>query len=185
MQVTCFFDYACSYSYKLFRWLRVVQRENPELRVDWRTFSVKAVNEDGDSASTLRPSSLSSTALALAHAARDADFSFYHAKVFQAMHEGAPIDQEVLYRIAADAGVDVQRFARDERRWLLSVAEEHDDAERRYNVFGTPTLVLNGQSVFLKLNKAPDPGEELHVWESLCCVATCYPEVLEIKRPPG
>jgi protein-disulfide isomerase-like protein with CxxC motif len=190
MQVTCYYDYNCRYSYKMMMWLRSVQERGADLSLDWRTFSLREINRDADEPSPFDNfSSTSVLALALAHAARFGDFNHYHNTVFQAIHRGAQqarrhLDEEDLYRIAADAGVDVTEFNNERDRWFESVAEEHRQAFKDANVFGTPTLILNGRaSVFLKLAEVPPPGEEDHVWQSLCCVATCYPELLEIKRP--
>jgi len=187
--VTCYFDYTCPYSYKMLLWLRGVQQRGADLTLDWRTFLLKEVNRGLDEPSPFEEeSSLPVLALALAHAARSADYDSYHDAVFQAMHRGGQgrrqINEEDLFKIAVDAGVDLAGFERERDRWVNAVAEEHNHAFKSVNVFGTPTLILNGRTaVFLKLGEPPPPGEEDHVWNSLCCVATCYPELLEIKRP--
>jgi predicted DsbA family dithiol-disulfide isomerase len=190
MEVTCYFDYMCPYSYKMFLWLRGIREQGAELKTEWRTFSLKEANRRPDEPSSFEDKeNLSTLALALAHAARTADFNHYHSSMFQAMHRGGrgrrELDEDDVLKIAVDAGVDVGAFERDRDRLMSAVAEEHRSGAEGHNIFGTPTLILNGRtSVFLKLGEPPPPGEEDHVWNSLCCIATCYPELLEIKRPP-
>lgn len=192
MQVKCFYDYTCSYSYKTMLWLRAAEATGANLSVDWRSFSLREANRDEGTPSSFTGSGTLGTsvlALALAHAARAVDqatFERYHAGVFDAMHaNGARVDQDALLRLAGKAGVDTDAFERDQDRWVRAVREEHHVAQDRFNIFGTPTLVMeNGATVFIKLAEMPSPGDERQVWEALCCLAVCHPEVLEIKRPP-
>ena len=192
MQVVCFYDYVCSYSYKTLLWLNVVKETEPDLTLEWRTFSISEVNRVEGTPSPFEDpeiTSISVLALALAHAARGtdgADFEKYHEAVFAAMHDdGQHLDRQALLSIAAEAGVDTEDFEHDRTRWLRAMVNEHRLAETGFSVFGTPTLIVGtgGASVFVKLAVLPSPGEEQRVWESLCCLAACHPEVLEIKRP--
>jgi predicted DsbA family dithiol-disulfide isomerase len=192
MQVVCFYDYVCSYSYNTLRWLKTVKEVEPDLTIEWRTFSISEANRVEGTPSPFDAPEITSTsvlALVLAHAARGtdgADFEKYHEDVFAAMHEdGHHLDRQALLEIAADAGVDTESFERDRTRWLRAMVNEHRLAETGFSVFGTPTLIVGtgGASVFLKLAVPPSPGDEQRVWEALCCLAACHPEVLEIKRP--
>jgi 2-hydroxychromene-2-carboxylate isomerase len=186
MQVTCYYDYTCPYSWKAYVWLDRLQGAGADLVVDWRTFSVKEANRDQTRPSAFEGEgahSVSVLALALAHAAREADFSCYHRGVFEAMHaDSRRVQPTDLVEIAVTAGVDVGRL--DRVHWLRALAAEHREGAERFGVFGTPTLVLDGEAVvFLKLAQPPEPGEESRLWESLCTLARCHPELLEIKRP--
>jgi predicted DsbA family dithiol-disulfide isomerase len=188
MQVTCFIDYTCPYSYRAMVWLHAVRDAGADLGVSWRTFSLKEAHRDpgtGSAFDDLELSSSSTLALALAHAARGADFHAYNHAVFEAMHgDGQRLDKRALLDIARAAGVDTDTFERDPVPWLRAVAAEHRDAVSRYGVFGTPTLVLAEQGVvFLKLSEVPSIGDQATLWESVCTIARCHPEFLEIKRP--
>lgn len=188
MHVNVFFDYTCPYSYRVLTWIDAVVLSGGDVDVCWRTFSLKEANHDHDSPSPFDDreiSSISVLALALAHAARNAEFDRYHRSVFEAMHrDGHRLGEGELMALAAAAGVDVATFDQQRSRWLTAVAQDHREGVVRYGVFGTPSLVLeDGEVVFVKLASTPQRGQELALWESLCTVAQCYPEVVEIKRP--
>jgi predicted DsbA family dithiol-disulfide isomerase len=192
MQVSCYFDYTCPYSYKALTWLRAARGGGADLEVAWRTFSLKEANRDPGTPSPFDDpgiSSVSVLALALAHAARQAagpaDFDRYHLAVFQAMQvQRRRLDERALLELAGAAGVDVAAFDHDRARWLGAVAAEHRQAAGRLGVFGTPTLVLEGGAViFIKLATPPAAGWAGELWQSLCTIARCHPELLEIKRP--
>lgn len=188
MHVNVFFDYTCPYSYRVLPWIEAVVRAGQDVAVSWRTFSLKEANHDYDSPSPFDDpeiSSISVLALALAHAARKAEFDRYPRSVFEAMHrDGRRLGEGELLALAAAAGVDVATFDQERPRWLAAVAQDHREGEARYGVFGTPTLVLDeGEVVFVKLASTPQRGQELGLWESLRTVAKCFPELVEIKRP--
>lgn len=188
MQVNVFFDYTCPYSYRALPWIEAVVRGAVDVAVCWRTFSLKEANRDQGTPSPFDDpeiSSMSLLALALAQAAREADFDRYHRSVFEAMHhDGRRLGEGELLALAAAAGVDVATVEQDRPRWLEAVARDHSEGIGRFGVFGTPTLVLDeGEVVFVKLASAPQPGQELGLWDSLRTVAQCFPELVEIKRP--
>lgn len=186
MQVTCWYDYTCPYSYKAFCWLEALQAAGEGIEVAWRPFSLREANRDPGSPSVLDdPTTDSVSVLALALAPATADFDRYHRAVFGAMHaEHRRLERAGLLRLAAEAGADVGRFEADPARWLSALAAHHYEGTTRFGVFGTPTLVLDGEAVvFLKLADPPAKGEETGLWRSLCTLARCHPELLEIKRP--
>lgn len=188
MHVTCFYDYTCPYTHRAFRWLARLEESAAGFHVDWATFSLKEANREPGAPSAFeetRISSVSVLALALAHAARKADFPRYHQAVFHAMHEESrrPAAPELL-ELAARAGVDVAKFDRQRDRWLAAVADEHREGVRRFQVFGTPTLVTDDHAaVFLKLASTPLTDQDAELWHSLYTLARCHPELIEIKRP--
>ncbi len=184
MQVTIYYDYSCPYSQRAFQWFRRLQEAVPGLELSWATFSLKEVNRDASTPSPFTGpeiSSVSVLALALAHAARQADFDCYHQAVFDAMQERR-VDERNLLAAAADAGVDTGAFDLDRQHWLGHVAEEHGEAQA-LGVFGTPTLVFDDAVAFVKLAELPPPHDDVELWHSLCVLARCHPELVEIKRP--
>jgi predicted DsbA family dithiol-disulfide isomerase len=184
MQVKIYYDYTCPYSYRAFRWFRRLQEKVPGLEVRWATYSLKEANRGVSSPSPFDDpgiSSISVLALALAHVARLADFDCYHQAVFDAMQAGR-VDQGNLLAAAGDAGVDTDAFELDRQRWLRLVAEEHAEA-KALGVFGTPTLVFDDAVAFVKLAELPPDDDDVELWHSLCVLARCHPELVEIKRP--
>lgn len=94
-------------------------------------------------------------------------------------------DKDVLAEVAGDAGLDVARFRADleDRRLLKKLAEDHTFAVTSFNVFGTPTLVFEGQNaVFLK-STPPPPEEAMAMFEDVRQMAEARRNIREIKRP--
>lgn len=184
MQVKIYYDYSCPYSYRAFQWFRRLQTTVPDLEVVWATFSLKEAKRDSSEPSPFDGpdiSSVSVLALALAHAARQADFAGYHQAVFDAM-QARRLDEGDVLAAAADAGVDTGAFDLDRQQWLGRLAEEHGEAQA-FGVFGTPTLAIDDALAFVKLAELPPRHDDVEVWHSLCVLTRCHPELLEIKRP--
>ncbi len=184
MQVKIYYDYTCPYSYRAFQWFHRLREAVPGLEVSWATYSLKEANRGASSPSPFDDreiSSVSVLALALAHAARQADFDHYHQAVFDAM-QAHRLDEGDLLAAATDAGVDTAAFDLDRDQWLSHVAEEHGEA-KALGVFGTPTLVFDDAVAFVKLAELPPDDDDVEIWHSLCVLARCHPELVEIKRP--
>jgi 2-hydroxychromene-2-carboxylate isomerase len=188
MRVTCYFDYSCGYSYRASELFRVVGAARPELKVTWRTYLLKEVNRKDDEPSFFDASeieSLALLALALSHAARAKDFEGYHTNTFEAFHRGTPkVTRDELLELASASGVDVDAVMGEQPAWIERVAQEHVEGRERWSVFGTPTLVLAGESaVYLKLSEVPEPDKAQELWDALWSLALSHPELVEIKRP--
>lgn len=181
-----YYDYTCRYSYRALHWLDRAVAARPALKVDWRTFSLKEVNRPEDEPPYLRAGaepSVSVLALALGHAAREADFSHYHHTVFEAMHgEERKLGEDDLLAIAKDAGVT--DFDRD--RWTTEVGAEHKEAVALHGVYGTPTLLFDGAGSYIRLTGFPESDEEaLTLLDSLDGVAAGRVNLVEVFRPDG
>jgi predicted DsbA family dithiol-disulfide isomerase len=189
-QLTVYYDYTCRYSYRALHWLDLAREARPELEVSWSTFSLKEVNRDPEEqpwVMATSPPSVSVFALALAHAAREADFDRYHRAVFEAMHgEERKIGDEELLKFAADAGVDPERAATDRGRWVASVGGEHRDAVARLGVYGTPTLFQRDSGTYLRLHEIPpSPDDAIALLDSLAGLAASTADLVELFRPDG
>ncbi|MDP9373322.1 MAG: DsbA family protein [Chloroflexota bacterium] len=132
-------------------------------------------------------------ALQLAKAAQEAGadvFERYHIGLYDAMQgEGRRVAATALIAMAGAAGVDVARFEteREQGRWLREVARDHREGSERWGVFGTPTLVFDGEAaVYIKFTEPPaSPSGAAEVFDALLCLAKCHPELIEIKHPLG
>ena len=188
MLVTCYYDYTCPYSYRALQFFDLLDGVG-DLDLRWSTFSLKETNKDEGESSPLNESDIPSTsvlALALAHAAREADFMRYHRSVFDAMQgEGLELEASDLLELASQSGVDVEAFNQQRSRWLASVRDEQRRASRHWEIFGTPTVVLaEDAAVFLKLAELPSSEHEAaRLWTSLTTISLCHPELVEIRRP--
>jgi 2-hydroxychromene-2-carboxylate isomerase len=184
VRLSVFYDYTCSYSYRFWRWIDACAGPLG-LDVEWRTFSLREINREPGVPSLFEDahgSSVSVLALALAHAARRADFDRYHRDVFHAMHEEhLKVSAEDLLDIASKAGVERDAFERERARWTGSAARDHASGVAEHGVFGTPTVVMNGSAIFVRF--AEIPSETGSLFETLERVCVGYPEIIEMKRP--
>lgn len=183
--LTVYYDYTCRYSYRAMHWLDLA----PDVDIRWATFSLKEVNSKPDEPSPLDPDappSISVLALALAHAARGADFDRYHHAVFEAMHgEERKVGEDELFAHASDAGVDVGAFEAIRGSWIGRVADEHNGAIRRWGVYGTPTVQLGSGATYLRLGEVPaSPEEALDLLGALDRIASSPADLVEFFRPP-
>ena len=188
--LTVYYDYTCRYSYRAMHWLDRAREARPDLEVHWATFSLKEVNRKPDEHSYLTADSLASVsvfALALAHAARGADFDAYHRTVFESMQgQDRRLNEEDLLVIAASAGVDVTRFREEFSTWMGTVAAEHREAVARWGIYGTPTLTLDDAAAFVRLKEVPaGPREAVTLLDSLAGIANSSADLAEIFRPEG
>ena len=188
--ITVYYDYTCRYSYRALHWLDLAREARPELEIHWATFSLKEVNRDPDEPPWVTADSepsVSVFALALGHAAREADFERFHRAVFEAMHgEERKIGDEELLKFAADSGIDAERAAAERGRWVASVGGEHRDAVARLGVYGTPTIIQGDSGTYLRLHEVPaSPGAAIGLLDSLAGVAASTADLVELFRPQG
>ena len=148
-KIGIFFDYTCGDSYRLKSVIDLLEQAG-RIEAAWSTFSLKQKRlAEGEPSpfDAAHIDSLSILALALAHALReqeDADFALYHTEVYRALHEeDHHLAPEDVMAIAAGAGLDIGAFKSDQQRWLKSVASEHQNAEARWGIFGTPTVIFD------------------------------------------
>jgi hypothetical protein len=183
--LTVYFDFTCGYSYRAMHWLDLV----PDLRVEWRTFSLKEVNRDPEESwlEATSPPSVSVFAQALAHAARAGDYDRYHHAVFEAMHgEHRRLSEEEFLQIAADAGADVDAFNRERGAWVARVRAEHYDAVERLGAYGTPTVVLEDAAAYVRLAEVPASEVEARtIVDGLRGLASSTANLVEVFRPEG
>ncbi len=186
--------------------------EGQTVAVDWRTFSLEQVNSTNTDTRVARrahgePSPGNSktpevkvwehpearsrgvAALAAAQAARllnPGRLPAFHMGLFEARHEQARdlADPATLDAVATAAGYDREAFARarvSPEAWA-AVGRDHEAAVA-LGVFGTPTLVVGDQAVFLKMQPLPENESALEVLEEVLDLLTRRRYVLELKKP--
>jgi hypothetical protein len=103
-------------------------------------------------------------------------FFDFHVELFAARHDHAQKlgTIEVVQGVATKVGLDVEAVAAevDSGRPLKTLAEEHTEAVKKWNVFGVPTFVEGDSAVFIRFmerNRADDVDRALDLlpWDRL------------------
>ena len=192
-QLDVFYDYLCPFVYRASVLLQNVKDSGQRpLDVRWRYFSLAQVNAkvEGftvwDAADSEARGRL---AFKAAEAARRQDaFDAFHMAMLQARHEQrADIDDvAVIEELAADSGLDLDRFRQDmaDPRIVSALERDHRAAVADYGVFGTPTFVFgSGAAAYVRLSEPPAASDSAAIFDRLISIAADEPRVLEIKRP--
>lgn len=187
MELQCYYDFTCGYSYRAWLWFERLRNEGVEIHIDWLPFVLKEVNRrEGEPSLLTGPTIRSVAVLALtaAEALRGEPGSDdYRRRVFRAMHESEERPRERdLEELADAAGVDGDSFSGSRTAWLEKVRDHQESAVSRYGVFGTPTLVVDGAPMYLKLTAVPSDGD-LALWTAITSITAAFPQVAELKRP--
>lgn len=189
-----FFDYLCPFVYRMAVLLDAVRATGQRpLSVTWRYFSLTQVNakEEGWTVWDAPESTPVRGRLAF-HAAeaarRQGKFDALHLPLLRARHrDRLDIDSRaVIEKVAADAGLDMDRFGHDldDRSLLEALARDHREAAGELGVFGTPTLVFgSGAAAYVRLSEEVDASAAIQVFDRIYGVAQQEPRILEIKRP--
>ncbi len=115
-------------------------------------------------------------------------FERFHLALLAARHvDGQDLaEREVLLDTAREAGLDLPRFERDlaDRSLLPRIGEDYERGVAEHGIWGTPTLVFNGQqAAYLKMRPAPPPDQAVKLFEELLDIVHDRPYIFEIKRP--
>ncbi len=111
-----------------------------------------------------------------------------HQGIFWARHDGGRDirDESVVREVLEAAGVDADAvFAEIEAGWPLDAfRKEHEAAARDAEVWGVPTFIKGGQSVFVRLMNRPDGDRSLatSTIDRLLDLMTTWPELNEFKH---
>lgn len=110
-----------------------------------------------------------------------------HEAIFDARHvEGADLrDEAVLRAVLERHGLDAGRVLDASRSGALDVVhKEHDRVVADHDVWGVPTFLADGQSVFVRLMDGPDGDGDLAVGtvERVLDLMTGWPQLNEFKH---
>ncbi len=156
------FDYRCPFARNANEAVVEALRTGRAHEVRFRPFSLDQAHvEEGEPPIWERPPGergRGTRALLYALAVRDHfpdRFPEWHLGAFAARHvEARDIgDETVLRDVAASAGLDPDAVARlaDDPDTLATLAAEHSEAVKRWNVFGVPTFIVGDEAVFVRL----------------------------------
>ena len=93
---------------------------------------------------------------------------------------------DVLIDLAREAGLDMEKFRKDldDRSLLAKIGGDYQRGVEEHGIWGTPTLVFNGQrAAYIKLKPAPLDEEAVKLFEELYDIVYRRPYVVEVKRP--
>jgi hypothetical protein len=117
-------------------------------------------------------------------------FEKYHMALFRAYHVDKrdianPLE---LLNIAEELGIDTTEVAEDlrTRKFKEVVGADHEEGDEKYDVFGVPTIVFNGeQPTFIKLAEGEWEGtdEDVSLFHDLYNVSAPRSYMMEIKKP--
>jgi hypothetical protein len=117
-----------------------------------------------------------------------AAFPAVHTALFAARHDEARDirDEAVLRAVLKEQDVDPDAVLADiaSGRTLEVFRQAHTDAVNDYGVFGVPTFVVDGQSVFIRVMHRPsdDPSESITTIERLLDLTTGWTDLNEFKH---
>jgi predicted DsbA family dithiol-disulfide isomerase len=189
-----YFDYQCPFVYRVAGMLDEVRSSGARpIEVGWRYFSLTQVNSKDDGWTVWNAPAgeivRGRLAFAAAEAARrQGRFDDLHMPLLEARHRDRLDldDQAVVERVAADAGLDIDRLRKDlrDRTILDGLARDHRQAVGEHGIFGTPTLVFgDGASAYVRLSEPVNGDGAVEVFDRLLTIAAGEPRILEIKRP--
>lgn len=161
--------------------------------VEFRPFSVEQTRRgEGEPSIWDEPGrSVSFLAMQVGLAVRDrfpAQFLAVHPALFAARHdEGLDLgDEEVLRGILARHDVEPDAVFAEvaSGRPSRSYRQEHERAVAEHAAFGVPTLIVDGDAVFVRLMEGPtgEPDQAERIVEKLLDLALAWPELNEFKH---
>jgi len=196
--VDVYFDFACPYVHSAASWLREVNRQLGESRIEvtWKFFPLEEVNAPADADMPIWdfPPDRRSRGRDSFHAAVAArrqggeEFERFHAQLLTLKHEEGQDHgkRSTLDEAASRARLDLARFAGDleDRGLLAEIKNDYVAGREGLGVFGTPTFVFaNGQSAYLRILPPPPPEEAVAFWLDFVRDVRDRPYLHEIKRP--
>jgi 2-hydroxychromene-2-carboxylate isomerase len=188
-KLTYYFDPLCPFSWLTSLWIREARR-HADIDVEWKFFSLAAINEgDVEGVATVP---LRTAALARREGGNEAVDLVYLA-TGRLLHEQrvrpeSPEEEaEALHDVLAEVGLDPSLAARaiQDPSTLQDVLREHEEAVEKLGAFGVPWLVIEGEEPGYfgpVVNDLLERDEAIELWEHFKWFAT-QPYLFELKRP--
>jgi protein-disulfide isomerase-like protein with CxxC motif len=173
------FDYLCPFARNANEAVVEGLRDGAEWDVTFRAFSLAQTKVDeGEAAVWDRDPGSDGTrgvlALRWGLAVRDGWpdlFPLFHVALFAARHEhGIDVgDGREIAKVAESVGLDHVAVAGEvaSGRPMATLAAEHQDLVRCWDVFGVPTFITGDEAVFVRLMQRHQPREVGHIVELL------------------
>jgi hypothetical protein len=186
-------DYRCPFARNIHEHLVVGLAAGADWQVEFSPFSLNQVHvEEGQPDVWGDPEKADGLlAMQVGISVRDrfpAAFPAVHKALFAARHDEARDirDEAVLRAVLKEQDVDPDAVLADvaSGRTLKVFEKAHNEAVNDYGVFGVPTFVLDGQSVFIRVMHRPsdDPSESITTIERLLDLTTGWTDLNEFKH---
>lgn len=187
-RVRFYFDPTCPWAWQTAKWIREVEGVR-DVRVEWRLFSLRLVNESADDpltdTSARSVPALRALALTGREQANEAVGRLY-AAIGERIHDAeGDLSVDLLREALAAADLDpdtVDRALADPTT-AEEVRSQHREAVDEVQGFGVPTVVLpSGRGIFGPVVAVAPPGEDAGVlWDHVRWLAE-YDGFFELKR---
>ncbi len=185
--LTFYFDPFCPWTWLTSQWVREARQRRP-IDVQWKFFSLAESNDMPD---PLWRAPLCVEALVRRSGGNDAVDKLYVALGKRLHDDGANIREDgvleqVIEQALSDAGFDraLLRHAMDDPSTLDDVLAEHREAVDRYQAYGVPWLVLEGQDFGFNgpiIKEVPRGDTAGELWDHMSWALT-QPYFYELKR---
>jgi predicted DsbA family dithiol-disulfide isomerase len=186
--VRFYLDPTCPWAWQTSKWIREVESVR-DVRVEWRLFSLRLVNESIDDPLTDESAksvpALRALALAGREGGQDAIDRLYRA-IGSRIHDGdATLTPETLDAAVSEAGLpaDLVRRAMADPSTADEVRAQHGEAADAVEAFGVPTIVLeSGRGIFGPVVAVAPTGEAAgELWDRVRWLAD-LDGFFELKR---
>ncbi len=183
-----YFDPACPWAWRGYLWAREVRAHGP-VTLQPKIFSLREIHRQDDEAAAGLPVDPVLRVLALARRqGGDEALERLYLALGQARHERREnlSSEGVVEAALAEAGLDrsLRQQALDDPTTADDVLAEHNEAVKKYEAFGVPYLVLDGQSFGFYgpiISEVPRGDAAMELWQHTAWILK-QPYLWEFKR---
>lgn len=190
MQLDIYYSYACRDTYLVFEWLNRVERKGQNLNINWHPFAIQIDDENNYWNRTWDIANSELRGFIAAESAKQQGqeyFHLFHQYLEQIVHEQFLElgDEETLINVARQANLDLGRFQYDihNAQLLKNIQDSHLFGIKKWNIFGTPTLIFENQHSFhLELNNIPLEVDALEMFQAVEILVNKQTYIQQLKK---
>jgi len=192
MQFDLSFDYRCPFAKNIHLHVVTALRAGADFDVNFAPWSLSQGSRSDGAPEVWNDPAYDADLISLAAAisVRDQQSEYFldaHEALFRARHDGAIrlITLDEVSNVLAPLGVDVAKVATDvaSRRPHDVIAASHKEFDR-FEAFGVPTFVVNGDATFVRYMSEPsdDPAQSVELITTLLAMMTNRADLNEFKH---
>lgn len=204
LEITLYFDFMCPYAYQTSYWLREIRDlvGTDIIKVDWEFFSLEQIHNGATHPGwhiwEQKPGNAQAKGLlpflvgaAVERTTGEVGLDLFYQAVGRKYHEEQlPIwERQHLEAALDEAGFDPKKFeaalSGEDPQDYEKLQKSHTTAVEKYGVFGSSTIVFEGQpgkALFLKMMPRPTGSEAFELFNFAQRIALGMPMIEEIKR---